>query len=168
MLTDRVLTDRKRFFNGYFLLPSVFQYRAIGSQPLDHQATAYACLKDVDLLLSAADPALLQFSYYNESRPYALQQPLLDSCYLIDRYSGCGALLRDEDVYDFVATHLYASLGTPFGAASRSVENNSHRTGITDANGGRCSYSAFGLVGLDYSPKLLRRYCAARAGRGHH
>lgn len=164
MLTERTLADRERFFSGYFLLPSVFQYRAIGSQPLDHQATAYSCIKDTDLLLSTDDAELLRFSYYNESRPYELKRRLLDSCYLVDRYSGCGALLRDEDVYDFVATHLYASLGTPFGAASRSVANNSHKTDITDPNGGRCSYSAFGLVGLDYSPKLLRRYCAARLG----
>jgi hypothetical protein len=163
-LTERALADRKRFFTGIFLLPSVFDYRAIGSQSYDHCATAYACLHDLDILLSRDDPELHTFWYYNDPKPYVLSQRLLDSCYLVDRYSGSGALMRDEDVYDFVATHLYAAIGTPLGAASRSVENNSHKTGIEDEHGGRCAYSAFGLVGMDYSQELLGRYCAARLG----
>ncbi|HLV81389.1 MAG TPA: tubulin-like doman-containing protein, partial [Chthonomonadaceae bacterium] len=99
-LTGRALADRTRFFSGLFLLPSVFDYRAIGSQSYDHSATAYACLKDLDLLLERDDPDLHSFWFYNEPRPYTPTQRLLDSCYLVDRYSGSGALMTDEDVYD--------------------------------------------------------------------
>ena len=164
MLAEQAAGEQPRFFTGIFLLPSVFQYKAIGSQSYNHLATAYSCLKDLDLLLTTEDPELRKFSYYGHPHAYTLKSRLLDSCFLVDRYSGAGALLRDEDVYDFVATYLYATIGTPFGAASNSVQNNSHKTGIVDAGGGLCSYSAFGLVGLDYSQKLLRRYCAARLG----
>ncbi|HLV81596.1 MAG TPA: tubulin-like doman-containing protein, partial [Chthonomonadaceae bacterium] len=149
---------------GMFLLPSVFDYRAIGSQSFTHSATAYASLKDLDNLLSRDDPALRSFWYYNDPQPYVLESRLLDSCFLIDRYAGSGALMRDEDVYDFVATHLYVNIGTPLGATASSILNNSHRTDIEDQHGGRCAYSAFGLVGMDYSQELLRRYCAARLG----
>lgn len=164
MLTEQAAGEQSRFFSGLFLLPSVFQYRAIGSQGYNHLATAYSCLKDLDLLLTTEDPELKKFSFYGRAKPYALKSRILDTCYLVDRYSGAGALMRDEDVYDFVATQMYATIGTPFGAASNSVQNNSHKTGIVDAGGGLCSYSAFGLVGMDYSQTLLRRYCAARLG----
>lgn len=164
MLTEQAAGEQPRFFSGIFLLPSVFQYRAIGAQNYNHLATAYSCLKDMDLLLTTEDADLKKFWYYGRPQPYTVKGKLLDSCYLVDRYSGAGALQRDEDVYDFVTTHLYATIGTPFGAASSSVKNNSNKTGIRDAGGGLCSYSAFGLVGLDYSQKLLRRYCAARLG----
>ena len=161
-LAEKALMDRKRLFTGVFLLPDVFDYCAIGSQSYDHMATAYSCLKDLDLLLTTDDPELRTFWYYNQPEPTLLKERLLDTCYLVDRYSGSGALLRADDVYDFVATHLFAAIGTPLGATARSVENNSHKTGVTDEAGGRCSYSSFGLVGMDYSQELLRRYCADR------
>src|SRR5262249_21373193 len=77
-------------------------------------------------------------------------------------YSSSGALLEDTDVFDLVATHLYAAIGTPFGAASDSVENNSNKSGYEDASGRICNYSAFGVTGLDYSQRLLLQYCASR------
>lgn len=161
-LTDRALHDQQRFFKGYFLLPSVFDFRSIRSQGATHQATAYACLKDLDLLLTRpGDQELNSFWFLDQPQPFILKEGLLDNAFLVDRFSGVGALTSDDEVYSLVATHLFAAIGTPAGAHCSSVENNCDRFATADPEGGMNHYSAFGLAGLDYSQSLLRCYCAS-------
>ena len=164
MLTEHAITDQNRYFFGTFLLPSVFEYRAIAGQNTTHKATAYASLKDLDLLMSTDDAEMHKWMFFGRSEPYQVSKQFLNNCYLVSRYSGSGALIEEADVYDLVATQLYASIGTPFGADSNAVENNSSKAGSEDERGGQCNYSAFGLVGMDYSQKLLIDYCATRLG----
>lgn len=163
-LIKSTFAGMKYGINLVVVTPSAFEMDAHSHNVPAHKATAYACLKDLDNLLSGAvEP---RFEFYPNIE-FVAPQPFVDGAYLIGRHGTLSTITQLAEVFRVVAIYLYAMIGTPMGAASDSVANNNSQINERDEHGGARRYSTIGLSGMDYdlSTKSFRISSAvARAG----
>jgi len=127
--------------------PSAFQ-NVVNQKLLPvHKATAYACLKDLENLLSDAVPKTFEF---HGQRDVTIRGPIADNVYLLGRHGTTGTVSDLNELFRILAIQLYAMIGTPMGMAFSSISNNNSTLNSKDSSGQKKRYSAFGLVGLDY------------------
>lgn len=163
-LIDSTFSGVQYSINLVLVTPSAFEMDAHSQNKPAHKATAYACLKDLDNLLSGAvEP---RFEFYPNIE-FTVSQPFVSGAYLIGRHGTIKTITQLAEVFRVVAIYLYGMMGTPMGAATDSVANNNSKINERDEQGGAKRYSSIGLSGMDYdlSTKSFRVSSAvARAG----
>lgn len=161
-LADRAAPGMNRHINGVFALPSVFAGRIDTANLQTQRATAYSCLRDLEVLLATNRDDLLTFKYFNHE--YQLRTRLLNNVYLVDLNTKGGGIVEDDDLYRLVAAQLYAMIGSPIGAHKLSVANNDWITNAKDLAGGNRFYCSLGLVGIAYDQRTVLDYAASVLG----
>lgn len=149
--------------NLVLVTPSAFQNDVHPSNRQTHQATAYACLKDLDNLLNRDTPTLFEF-FHHQSVEVA--GPLANNVVLLGRHGGTGTVESLQELFRALAIHLYALIGTPIGSAQNSFNNNDTVSGQLDPNGGIRRYSSIGLVGFDFDQATRSYRLSNRAALG--
>lgn len=162
MLCDQSAPGFRRAIHGVFVLPQAFENVAhVTNRPIN-RATAYACLKDLELLLNTSDPEMRRFAYHTEGE-YTVEGPFLDNVYLIDSHGKFGSM-DNVELFRMIATNLYGMIGTPMGRSHRSTENNAGMIGQPDPAGGKRHFSTFGLCGIDYDLESMHARFSAIVG----
>lgn len=159
MLCDDVALSLPRKIHLVLLLPSAFEMAVSSLSLATHQATAFACLKDLDNLLSGKTPSTFEF---HGNPPYRVKGNIANSVFLLGSRGPKGSISDPKEIFKMMAIQLYGMIGTPLGVEYKSVTNNNTSVDEIDPRGGKRFYSSFGMIGLDYD--LATRRFRAESG----
>ena len=149
---DETSPGLKRYFRGFFITPEAFLSVAAKSNLPLQQATAYACLKDLNHVLHHTAPKF-HFHGYNDVE---LKDDLfLNETYLVGMSGSVGSLPNVDELMNFVSSSLFGIIGTPMGVTHGNRQINS---GDDDL------FCSFGLIGVDYDWPKIRHAAANRLG----
>ncbi|RYG37529.1 hypothetical protein EON81_06400 [bacterium] len=146
-LCDRAAPGLARGIHLVIVTPSAFEHVINAKNKSVHKATAFACLKDLDNLMS--DSVSKTFEFHN-AQDVTVEGRLADDVFLIGRHGSTGTVTELSELFRIMAIQLYGMIGSPMGTAFDTINNNNATLDQADTAGGKKRYSAFGLVGLDY------------------